>query len=188
MDAAYWTLDLTDPARIQASTTPLTDEHAPAQSMVQYEFPATDERGPVTATWYDGGLKPPRPPRMKAGRSLRRTGVLFVGEDGCLQSGHIGEDPVLIPVSRMKDFEKPPKSIPRVKGSHPQHWIRCCKEGKQANSNFGYAAPLAETVLLGIVATRAQKPIEWDAENMKVTNVPEANRYLKPNYRDGFRL
>ena len=188
MDAPYWALDLQNPTRIEPITTRVTSERAPERSTVRYEFPATEDRGPVTLYWYDGDLKPPRPPEMEAGRSLRRTGILFVGEDGCLQSGHIGEDPVLLPVSRMADFDQPPKSIPRVKVSHPQHWIRCCKQGKKADSDFSYSAPLAEIVLLGTVAIRAGRAIEWDADNMKVTNVPEANKYLRPDYRKGVTL
>lgn len=58
----------------------------------------------------------------------------------------------------------------------------------QANSNLGYAAPLTKTVLLGTIAIRARKPIEWDGQNMQITNVPEANKYLPADYREGFSL
>ena len=188
MDAPYWALDLKNPTRIEPISTKVTAKRAPERSVVKYEFPETEDRGPVTLYWYDGDLKPPRPPEMEAGRSLRRTGIVFVGEDGCLQSGHIGEDPVLLPVSRMADFQKPPQTIPRVKVSHPQHWIECCKEGRKADSDFSYSAPLTEIVLLGTVAIRAGRAIEWDAERMKVTNLSDANKYLRPDYREGVSL
>ena len=188
MDAPYWALDLQAPSRVEASCSQTNAARAPDRSIVTYTFPARNERGPVKLRWYDGDIKPPRPAQLKAGRNLRKMGILFVGENGCLHSGHTGEDPVLIPMSRMEDFDLPPEHLPRVEKSHPQHWIECCKQGKQADSGFHYSGGLAEIVLLGTVAIRARKPIEWDAEAMKITNVPEANRFLRPNFRKGFSL
>jgi len=93
----------------------------------------------------------------------------------------------IIPESKMQAYERPPKHLPRSIGHH-QEWIEACKGGPQPGSNFDYAGPLTETVLLGNVAIRAQQRIEWDPVAMKVTNVPEANAWLRREYRAGWSL
>ena len=82
----------------------------------------------------------------------------------------------------------PPKTIPRVEGGHFAEWIRACKGGPAAGSNFGYASKLTELCLLSNVAIRARRPIEWDAANLKVTNLPYANEYITKQYRPGYNL
>ena len=94
----------------------------------------------------------------------------------------------IVPESKMKDYKKPAQSIPRIKGTHEQNWIDACKGGPPACSNFEYAGPLTETVLLGNFAIRAGKRIEWDGQNMKITNIPEANELLGRKYREGWTL
>jgi hypothetical protein len=115
-------------------------------------------------------------------------GSLFKGSEGKLVAGVYGEDPRLIPESRMKAYKTPEKTIPRVEGSHEQDWVRACKSGGRAGADFEYSGLLTEVCLLGNVARRVDARIEWDAENMKVTNLPEANKYIRTQYREGWSL
>jgi hypothetical protein len=89
----------------------------------------------------------------------------------------------------MRDFlpNRPPETIPRIpEGNHYQEWIRACKGGKPAGSNFDYSGPFSEMVVLGNLAVRTGRKIEWDAVDMRVTNVPEANQYVRTEYREGW--
>jgi len=187
IDPAFWALNLGHPRAVQAVTTKVNSETAPLASVVEYEFPARPGMPPVKLTWYDGGLKPPRPLELEVGRRLEDNGVIFVGDKGILMCGCYGSHPRLVPESKMQAYERPPKTIPRVEGHH-KDWIRACKDGKPASSNFDYAGPLTEVVLLGNVAIRAGRRIEWDGEKMECTNVPEANEYIRREYRQGWSL
>ncbi len=131
-----------------------------------------------------------RPPELEDGRRMGNVegGSLFKGAKGKLVAGVYGEDPRLIPESRMKEYKLPPKTIPRVAGSHEQDWVRACKAGKRAGADFEYSGLLTEICLLGNVAKRVDARIEWDGPNMKVTNLPEANKYVRTTYRDGWKL
>jgi hypothetical protein len=94
----------------------------------------------------------------------------------------------LFPEKLMKEYKRPPKTLPRVKDSHEMDWVRACKAGTQPGAHFGYSGPLTEICLLGNIATRVDARIEWDAEAMKVTNLPDANRFVRANYRAGWSL
>ena len=184
IDAAFWALKLGQPTSVQAISTPTNDETAPLVSKVDYEFPARGDMPPVKMTWYDGGLKPAMPAELETGRDLPANGSFLVGDKGVLMTSG---SPRLIPEEKMQDYKRPDKTIPRVEGHH-QNWIDACKGGPPAGSNFDYAGPLTELVLLGNVAVRTGRRIEWDAKNMKVTNIPEANKYVRREYREGWTL
>jgi hypothetical protein len=94
----------------------------------------------------------------------------------------------IIPDAKMAELTPtlPGKTIPRIEGGHFQEWVRACKGGVPAGSNFDYASGLAEVALLSNLAIRARRPIEWDGAGMKVTNFPDANRYVTKQYRPGF--
>lgn len=117
----------------------------------------------------------------------RQDRALFVGDKGKLTCSWGGQSPRLIPETKMKAYKRPAKSLPRTKGHH-MDWLEACKGGKEAGSNFDIAGPLTEAVLLGNVAIRTGKKLIWDGPNMKVTNVPEANKYINPPYRQGWSL
>ena len=87
----------------------------------------------------------------------------------------------------MQAYQKPPKMLQRSVGHH-REWIEACKGGERAGANFDYAGPLTETVLLGNIALRTGEKLYWDSENMRVTNVPEANNYIHREYREGWSL
>jgi hypothetical protein len=93
----------------------------------------------------------------------------------------------LLPASAMKDFTPPPKILPRSTGHHKE-WVEACKGGKPAGSNFDYAGPLTELILLGNVALRVGHKIHWDGVNLKVLNAPEAARFIRREYRAGWSL
>ncbi len=185
LDPAFWALDLGSPISVEASCSGLNNETVPFGALYHYEFPARGEMPPVTLYWYDGGLMPPRPQELEEGRRVGGEGVYFVGDLGVLMMSGWGESPRLIPESKMKAYKRPPKTIPRVKGHH-RDWIDACKGGDAASSNFDYAGPLTEMVLLGQVALRTGKKLDWDGPNLKATKTPEADRYLKPAFREGW--
>ena len=191
IDYAYWALKLGSPSAVEANVSSRViknwvktknDETYPDASIVRYEFPARGEMPAVNLTWYDGGLKPPRPAELEKERKLSDNGVIFIGDKGTMVEGRI------IPESRMKDYKRPAKTIPRIAGTHEQNWIEACKGGPAACSNFEYAGPLTEAVLLGNISIRTGKRIEWDGPNMKITNIQEANELLGRKYREGWTL
>ena len=91
----------------------------------------------------------------------------------------------------MKGFKKPEPFLPRGKGGaswHYQEWVQACKGGPKPLSNFDYAGPLTEAILLGNIAAKAGRKIQWDGPAMKVTNMPEINAHLRRRYREGWVL
>lgn len=161
-------------------------ETFPSSSTVTWDFPARGDQPPVRMTWYDGGLRPPRPQELAANRDLGADGLLFVGEKGTLLSGFSGGIRFLSD-EQQKSLAAPPKSLPRTEG-HYLEWINACKGGPPANCNFDFAAPLTEIALLGVVAQRTGKFLLWDAEGMRFPNDAAATQLLTPQYRKGWSL
>jgi len=158
--------------------------------MVHYEFAARGDMPPVRVNWYDGGLLPARPEELEPDRPLDpEDGIIFVGDKGkILVRGWGGETPRLIPESRHREFTPPPKTLPRSIGHH-EEWIQACKTGSPTESNFGFAGPLTEAVLLGSVAIRMEgELLQWDSAGMKIPNAPEAEQFLHYQYRQGWSL
>jgi len=205
-DPVFLALKLGYPTSIEASCSifvptvtwdkPFNTESYPQASIVRYEFPAREGMPAVEVIWYDGGLMPPRPKELEPGRRLgdKLGGVIIIGEKGTLICGSYGSDPRLIPEPRMRDYQRPAKSIPRSTG-HQQEWIDACKGGKPAGSNFEYAGLLTEVVLLGNIAVRMSLQLQekgvklsYDPASMKITNLPQANEYLHRTYREGWTL
>jgi len=114
-------------------------------------------------------------------------GSLFIGDKGMITTGTYGEQTRLIPVEKMRDYQFPPEFLTRSPG-HYRDWIRACKGGDPACSNFNVASPFVEWMLLGVIALRVEGKLEWDAAKMKFTNNAEANKYLKPTFRKGWTL
>ena len=189
MDAAYWTLDLGSPEWVEAEVSGHHKETAPEWSIITYQFPARGKKPPVKVVWHDGEKPPPRPEFLEEGRSLpdKIGGQLIIGEEGAIMGDCYCSSPRIIPEKKMKEFLKrrPPKTIKRIpKANHRLEWVKACKGGDKAGANFDYSARLTEMVLLGNLAVRTGKRIEWDTKKMLVTNVPEANQYLKANRRE----
>jgi len=201
LDAPYWALNLGYPTSVEASASiyvpvvtwdkPVNTESYPRASIVRYEFPARGSMPPVKLTWYDGGMTPPRPAELEEGRQMGNSfgGVIFIGDKGKIMcGGHGGVGARIIPESKMKEYNRPPKTIPRSPGHHAE-WVNACKSGQAAGSNFDYAGPFTEVVLLGNIALRMMhEKLYYDGPNMKVTNLPDANEYIHREYRQGWEL
>jgi predicted dehydrogenase len=189
MDGAFLALKLKYPLSVEAQGEPRMPETGPLWSIIRYEFPWRDEMPPVSLTWYDGGKQIPQ--ELLGDEKLDKgfNGSLFVGSKGKLLVPHGGE-PKPIPAALFKDFQAPPQTLPRPEGGHYVEWINACKKGAPGTtgSTFDYACPLAESVLLGNVALRVGKKIEWDAANLKAANCPEADQYVQHRYRKGWSL
>jgi hypothetical protein len=117
-DPVFRALDIKHPVSIHASSTLLFDETAPAASIIHFEFPARESMPPLHLTWYDGGLKPRRPPELENERKLGRSGMLFIGDRGVIMCSGTGSSPRLIPEKKMQEYRQPPKTIPRSIGHY----------------------------------------------------------------------
>jgi len=159
----------------------------PLSCIIRFKFPAQAEMAPFDLFWYDGGMKPVTPDELiNQGKSLTAEGMMFVGDKGKILAGFRGEDPVLIPENKMA---LPGETTPEPTGqSGNDVWINSFKNNTQSPGSFIYAGPVTETILLGAVALRAGKKVEYDDANMKITNIPEANKYLVREYRKGWEL
>ena len=198
LDPVKRALKLTAPTSVEASYSthvpngfsrpePKNLDTYPRASLVTYRFPAREGFPPLKLMWYDGGLMPPRPEELEDRRRMGNEdgGMLYVGTKGKILAN--SDSIRLIPESRMKEYKRPPKTLPRSIG-HRQEWIQACKGNGKASTNFDYAGPLTETVLLGNVAIRTDKKLHWDSENFRITNVREANEHLHREYREGWVL
>jgi predicted dehydrogenase len=183
MAPAFWALKLGKPLAVEAQHAPGNAEMFPDWSVITYEFPARGELPPVKLVWYDGGKRPPRPPELEPGRELGGNGVLYVGERGTMLGHRV------IPEEKMKQIKPPEKSIPRVAGHH-EDFFAACRGGRPACSNFEFAGNLTEAALVGNVAIRAGRRIDWDAEAMRPKNCsdPDVLRVIRREYRKGWTL
>jgi predicted dehydrogenase len=192
MDPVFRALKLGAPKSVEAASTRVNTETFPLGSMITYQFPERDSMPPVELVWYDGGLRPARPPVAVDGDLMGDNGLLLVGEKGCLFTDWSTWR--IYPNRLAKEYGEPPKKLDRSIGHHKE-WIQACKGGPAAGSNFDWAGPLTEAVLLGNVALRAQlrEPLtkarlEWDSKSLSFTNLPEANAFLRREYRAGWEV
>ncbi len=186
MDSLLYGLDLPPPTSVEAITSQLYPKTFPKSVLVTYTFPARGALPPVEFKWFDGGLMPPRPPEVPAAEWKPNPGggTVIYGDKGTLFVGPASNSPRLLPESRMKELRTslPPKSIPRVKGGPHLEWVEAIRGGPACGSQFDYAAPLTELVLIGVAAIRAQSRLEWDSAAMRITNNIDANRFIGPGY------
>ncbi len=183
IDLAFWALNLEAPLTVEAFGPAPHPEIAPASMEVRYEYGQRDNMPPVKINWYQGTNKPEL---WKANEIPRwGSGVLFVGDDGMLLSDY--RKHLLLPEDKFKDFTPPEPFIAPSRGHHAE-WIHAAKTGEPTTCNFEYAGWLTEANHLGNVAFRVGKKLEWDAAAMKATNAPEADKFLKREYREGWEL
>jgi hypothetical protein len=138
---------------------------------------------PVTLTWNQGGDDPP--PIFSEEKFPNWAWGAFVGDDGMLLVSYPKR--MLWPESKFAGFQAPEPAIPESIGHH-QEWIRACKTGSPTTCNFDYSGAVTETMLLGNVAYRVGAKLQWDPVHMKVPNCPEAEEYLRRDYREGWTL
>jgi hypothetical protein len=181
MDLPFWALQLRRPIHCVAEGPDVHPETCPLGLKVTYQFPARGDLKPVELTWYDGNMIP----KEVAGERVPGSGVMFIGNEGHMYADY-GKYR-LFPSDKYKGFEPPPQSIPASIGHHAE-WIKACKDGSPTTCNFDYSGALSETVLLGNVAFRTGEALEWDAENLKATNCPSADQYIRKEYRKGWEV
>jgi predicted dehydrogenase len=190
LDVAFWGLKLEHPSWIEAQSSPAKPDSPPEWSIITYQFSRRDALPPVRLTWYDGKKLPSSD--LVYGEKLESNGSILVGDRGTLYlPDPYGATSKLLPSRRFEGFQPPPKRIQDVE-EHHLDWIRACKESPgsrtEAGSNFQYATALTEMVLLGNLALRTGKRIEWDGPNARALNAPEAEPLIRKQYRKGFGL
>lgn len=191
MNMAVTALKLYDPISVEATPDPewtgeAQKETFPKFSQIVYHFGPRGDMPPCTLTWYDGGKRPD--PELHAPIKQGASGSLVIGEKGKMFSDNDYHGTyTLLPEEAYKEHKKP--EYVQSPG-HFTEFANAIKEGKPelAMSNFGNAGRLTETVLLGNIAMRAGQKIEWDAVNMKVTNLPSANQFVSREYRKGWEV
>lgn len=189
MDPIFRNLKLKYPTSIQAVSTLVNKETYPLSSLIQYEFPAREGMAPVTLNWYDGGMRPFRVEELLDGERMRTNGTLYIGEKGKILNN------MILPKSLRESYKKPEPSIPSSPG-HEMEWILTSKGGTTPpGSNFNWAGPLTETVLLGNIPLRMDlkekldsQVLNYDAKQGIFTNLPEANEFLHTEYRKEWSL
>jgi predicted dehydrogenase len=177
LDLVHWALGLRHPKTIQAQGPTPDPETTPEWLIVNYEYEGAN------VSWYDGGKKP----RLIAEGTVPnwKAGVLFVGTKGMLLADYTKHR--LLPESQFAGFKAPPRTIPDSIG-HYEEWIQACKTGRPTTCNFDYAGALTEAVLLGNVAYRAGRKIEWDAANLQIKNDPAAMNFVAREPRNGWAV
>lgn len=192
LDPVFKALKLRYPVCVQGSSSEVNTESAPVASRIKYEFPARPgmlnlAMPAVDLYWYDGGLQPDRPDDLDENIPMGdiNGGTLFIGSKGKIAAGLFGNNPIIFPSKDFRDYRQPEKTITRIKNGvdgHWNDWVRACKENPEtrteASSNFEYAGPLSESVVMGNLAIRLQglnKKLKWDGENMKVANISDSD-------------
>jgi hypothetical protein len=209
MDASYTVLKLGSPTSIIATAGAIVqappagqggwgvrvkyNDSYPPSSIIHLSYPQRGNLPPVKMHWYDGGLLPERPDELEPDRQLPESGTIFVGSKGKMWCETYSESPRLIPESAMTAFtNRPAKTLPRVPGGrdgHEKNWLDAIRTHGQAVSHFDYAGPFTESVLLGNLALRfSGQRLDWDAASLTVTNVADANQFVRPIYRSGWTL
>jgi hypothetical protein len=187
-DTIFRALKLEAPASVEASSTDRYSESYPQASIIHFHFPQRTDQPAIELTWYDGGLRPPRPVDLEQGRNLGDEGLLFFGDAGTILCGFNGRRPRLVPETKMAAFRQPAKTLPRSPGND-REWLDACKDGKnRCGANFDFSSLVTETVLLGNVALQLGEQVLWDRANLKVAESAAAQKYIRPTRRQGWSL
>ena len=193
MDAAFWTLNLGYPSRIEAESTRVFPETAPTASRIVYDFPARGSRPAVRVVWRDGSIYPQRPSEVPADAiwpPFDDGGQMWVGDDGKLVAGMYGQNPRLLDEAKDAAIRaKPPEpKYPRVESVYAE-WIAACKGGAPAGSSFAeHSGPLTEMVLLGVLGVRMGRSLELNPQTGQITNVRVPEEWIRPTPRKGWSL
>lgn len=182
-DLPFWALKLDAPLTIEAAGPPPHPEIAPASMSATYEYGPRGDMPAVKLTWYQGDMKPEI--WKSGGIPQVRSGCLFIGDRGMLLAEY--DKHLLLPEKDFVDFKRPAPTIPRSPG-HYAEWIHACKTGAPTSADFEYSGRLTEANHLGNVAYRTGKKLEWDAAALRAKNAPEADPFIRREYRTGWTL
>lgn len=167
----------------------VNDVAFPYSCIVRFKFPKQETLPAFDLFWYDGGMKPHTPEELEAdGKDMPQEGMMFVGDKGKILGGFRNENPVLLPESRMKSYLAGNTLAKDEPQRGDDFWIDAFREKKQSPGTFLLAGPVSETINLGAIALRTGKKVLYDAKKMEITNVPEANKFLRREYRHGWEL
>lgn len=182
LDLPYWALELDRPLTIEAEGPPPHPESTPARLHVRYQFAARGQMPPVTLTWTHGS----QPSPFFAEHAFPNWAwCAFAGSRGMLLANY--QQHMLWPGQQFADYQRPEPTIPSSIGHHAE-WIAACKTGGETSCHFGRSSLITETMLLGNVAYRSGAKLEWNPANLKVVNAPQANDFLRREYREGWTL
>lgn len=217
MDPVFRILPIDYPTSVECSVATVYKEmwndttnpdSCPPSSIIHLSYPRKDGKGTIKVSWHDGGLQPERPDELLPDEMMGNWdgGVIFEGTKGKIMADCYGANPRLLPTRLMKET-LPAETIKRVPEGHYIQWVNACMEGYgkgQTSSNFDFAGPFTESILIGNLAIRSfmfknaaakgadkypgRKRLLWDAKNMKITNFDEANQFVKREYREGWKL
>lgn len=217
MDPVFRILPIDYPTEVECSLSTIWngvfseshyDESCPVSSVVHFKYPGKEGKPDIELTWMDGGILPKRPNELGPDEAMGNWdgGVIFEGTKGKMMADCYGENPRLLPTKLMKEVALPAPSLARVPEGHYLQWVNACMKGfgnATTSSNFDYAGPFTESVLMGNLALRSynirrqnggdssypgRKKLLWDAKNMKITNFDEANQFVKREYASGWSL
>jgi predicted dehydrogenase len=202
MDWAFWALGLRFPTTCEAQGSPANEDTCPTWLTAVWDHPANDWRPEVKVYWYDGGKKPGMPSKIfhqqaealaegdvrgAEGKDPLFKGLIFKGDQGFLMCDYSWR--LLMPSGDMTHYKSPkPEDLIPPSPGHQQEWIQACKTGSPTGCNFDYAGAEIEHNLLALVAYRVGKKLQWDAENLRATNCPEADTYIRKSYRPDWTL
>ncbi|MCG8586964.1 MAG: gfo/Idh/MocA family oxidoreductase, partial [Pirellulales bacterium] len=182
LDIPFWALGLKYPTKVAGKGPEVDPQRTPKSMQTRFEFPADGDRAACVLHWSHGkpvelekkGIKPPK-----------GSNTVFIGTKGILGAGFNSHK--LLPEEKFADFKKPEQTIPKSPGFYKE-WFIACKGGTPATCNFDYSGPMAETVLLGNVAYRAQGEFEWDAATLTAKGNPRASELISEPYRKGWEI
>src|ERR1051326_790972 len=216
LDGVYWALKVDHPTSIETEEiSGGSDERYPLGSRIRFDIPARAGMPALKAYWYEGlkkgategplgGLHAAKGEARNFPKSLKElqkqypdevmdepdSGTLYVGEKGVLYTATYGGKMHVVPMEKMEKLTQPPKTLPRQK-SIMTDFLNAVREGqKETYASFDYGARLTEFTLLGNLAQHAGlgKKVEWNGPKMKVTNIPELNKWVKREYRKGWKV
>ena len=215
LDGVFWALKVEHPASIEVEyIRGGSDERYPTGSRIRWDVPARGDMPPVKVYWYEGLNKTTHDEavgNLKAARGEARSfpplllelrkqypdeeldrgdsGTLYVGDKGVIFTGTYGDKMHIVPWEKMKEIPQPARTLPRPKDIFTD-FIEACRAGKTETAvSFDYGTRLTEFAILGNLAQHVGegKKVEWDGPNMKVTNIPELNQWVKRPYRKGWQ-
>lgn len=186
MDPANYALDLEPPVKIEVSASGESPVAYPAHSVVTYHFRAREGRPAFTLEWWDGQKdgrhnQPPPPPEWEEGREMPDHGFFIHGTQASVTGGQYGGGTRIFPETKFAEMKSslPPQTLPRVKGNHIQDWLNGIVHDTPPCSNFDYAGPFTEIVMLGAIAQRLNRTLDFDPDQGIFIGDEQANRLIE---------